>query len=175
MLGTYFEVAYIDAGLPTSKAPPMSFAEFASSPKGDLIGTILKASLPQLVSYSEAGRPALLAVAPQIASAGVPLTNTEKQHVGRWVHRLLGPRGWRPADKKKLPKGCLFRTASVYERVDGTAPARAPARVPRPAARAPAAAGRLASARARVRALPVRPPSVSRFIADKRRAAARER
>jgi len=155
----------------------MSFADFAGSPKGDLIGAILEASLPQLVSYSEAGRPALLAVAPRIARAGLVLTDTEKQHVGRWVHRLLGPRGWRPAAKKRLPDGCLFRTASVYERVDGTVPAAAPARAPRPrpAAKAPGPAERLASARARARALPVRPPSVSRFLADKRRAAARER
>lgn len=153
----------------------MSFADFAGSPKGDRIGAILKASIPQLVRYSEAGRPALLAVAPQIAKAGVALTDTEKQHVGRWVHRLLGPRGWRPADKKRLPKGCLFRTASVYERVDGTTPAAVRARVPQPAAKAADPAERLASARARARALPVRPPSVSRFVADKRRAAARER
>lgn len=153
----------------------MSFAAFASSPKGDVIGAILEASLPQLVSYSEAGRPALLAVAPQIARSGVALTDTEKQHVGRWVHRLLGPRGWRPADKKRLPRGCLFRTASVYERVEGsTAPTASPSRVLRPTARMPDPADRLAAVRARVRALPVRPPSVSRFIADKRRAAARE-
>ncbi len=147
----------------------MSFAAFQQSSAGNLIGSLLEASLPQMEHFSEAGRPALLAVAPQIAKAGVPLTDTEKQHVGRWVHRLLGPRGWRPAEKKRLPKGSLFATAAVYERVgaaDGSS------RTVRPAPLASDRSGRLAAVRERVRALPTKPQSVNAFLAHKRRAAA---
>lgn len=148
----------------------MSFASFTTSPKGSHIGSLLKAAVPQMERLSQAGRPALLAVAPQIARAGVALTDTEKQHVGRWVHRLLGPRGWRPTEKKRLPKGSLFTTAAVYERVGG---AGAPARVVRPAPVRNDPAARLAAVRERVRALPAEPQSVKAFIAEKKRAAAR--
>lgn len=151
----------------------MSFTEFRKSPKGDRIGAILRSSIAGMEDFSELGRPALLAAVPQIAAAGVALSNTEKQHVGRWVHRLLGPRGWRVADKKRLPKGCLFTTAAVYERADGEPPPAEPRRVLRAAASTGGAAARLAAARRRVRALPSKPQSVAELIAEKRRAAAR--
>lgn len=156
----------------------MSFAEFAGSPKGELIRSILHDadSIRRMVAFSAAGRPALLAVAPAIARAKLPLSDTEKQHVGRWVHRVLGPRGWRPAGKKRLPRGSLFATAAVYERVAGApSPGAGPARVVRPAPKSAGPASRLEAARARVRALPVKPQGVKAFIAEKRRAAARER
>lgn len=129
-------------------------------------------------AFSRAGRPALLAVSEDIEKVAPTLSDTQKQHVGRWVHRLLGPRGWRPIDKKRLPKGGLFTTAAVYGRIgvaeesgaDKSEGARPAAAVPGRAS----AAVRLASARARVAALPIRPVSVDRFIAEKRREAVRE-
>lgn len=155
----------------------MSFADFAGSHKGEFIKSILcdPASIRRMEALSAAGRPALLAVAGTIERAKLPLTDTEKQHVGRWVHRVLGPRGWRPVDKKRMPPGSLFTTAAVYERVAGAAAENAgPSRVLRPAA-ARAPASRIEAARERARALPVKPQSVRAFIAEKRSAAKRER
>lgn len=150
----------------------MSFAAFARSEKGGLIGSILHdpESIRRMEAYSAAGRPALLAVAAQIEKAELPLSDTEKQHVGRWVHRLLGPRGWRPVEKKRMPRGGQFTTASVYKRVTGLEAAPSPAA---PAGNDPAS--RLRAARERVRALPVKPQGVKAFIAEKRLLAKRER
>lgn len=157
----------------------MSFECFENSPTGALVAGVLKnaRAVGRMEAFSRAGRPALLAVAGDIEKVAPFLTDTEKQHVGRWVHRLLGPRGWRPIDKKRLPKGGLFTTAAVYgpigmaERashvIDSTSNGSA---LPR----GTSAEERLASARARVAALPVRPMSVAKFIAEKRREAVRE-
>lgn len=150
----------------------MSFTDFARSDKGGLIGSILHdpESIRRMEAYSAAGRPALLAVAAQIERAELPLSDTEKQHVGRWVHRVLGPRGWRPVDKKRMPRGGQFATAAVYKRATGLEAADRPS--------VPAGndlASRLRAARERVRALPVKPQGVKAFIAEKRRLAKRER
>lgn len=159
----------------------MSFSMFEHSTSGAAIASVLKSvhALRQMEAFSRAGRPALLAVADEIEKVAPTLSDTEKQHVGRWVHRLLGPRGWRPVEKKRLPKGGLFTTAAVYRRISpesgyhSIGDDRAA-----PEAVAPVAASvveRLAAARARVRALPIKPPSVASFIADRRQAARREK
>jgi hypothetical protein len=123
-------------------------------------------------ALSSRGRPALIAVADAIAQVAPALTNTEKQHVGRWLHRVLGPRGWRPAEKKRMPAGGLFSMAAVYRRVGeaGDSPDQVAA-APEPPRDASA---RLAAARAAVRRLPVKPLGAAAFIAEKRRAAKRE-
>lgn len=148
----------------------MSFAQFEASSKGERIRPILhdRDALRRMEDLSERGRPALLAVADAIERAVPALTNTEKQHVGRWLHRLLGPRGWRPAEKKRMPKGSLFTTASVYQRVG-------PPDEPGSGDAAPGGgAARLAAARAAIRRLPVKPQGVRSFLAAKRRAARTE-
>jgi len=152
----------------------MSFTDFTRSDKGSLIGAMLRDpdAIRRMEAYSAAGRPALLAVAAQIESAKLPLSNTEKQHVGRWVHRLLGPRGWRPVDKKRMPGGGQFATAAVYKRVTGSA---APEERSAAAPAATDPASRLRTARERVRVLPVKPQGVKAFIAEKRRSAKSER
>ena len=152
----------------------MSFTDFKRSDKGDLIGSILRdpESIRRMEALSVAGRPALLAVAAQIEKAELPLSNTEKQPVGRWVHRVLGPRGWRPVEKKRMPRGGQFTTAAVYGRVGGLEAADGPASA-KPVGND--AASRLRAARERVRGLPVKPQGVKAFIAEKRRDAKRER
>lgn len=153
----------------------MSFSQFENSTKGGRIRPIIcdPTAIRRMEAYSSAGRPALLAVAERIEAEVRELSNTEKQHVGRWVHRLLGPRGWRPVDKKRMPKGSLFTTATLYQRITPTAddqPLRIlqPSRVERPISR-------LAAAREQVRQLPAKPMGVKAFIAQKRRAAKLER
>lgn len=151
----------------------MSFADFTHSDKGGLIGSILHdpESIRRMEALSAAGRPALLAVAAQIEKAELPLSDTEKQHVGRWVHRVLGPRGWRPVEKKRMPRGGQFTTAAVYKRVTGLEAARPP----RAEQAGSDPASRLRTARALVRGLPVKPQGVKAFISEKRRLAKRER
>lgn len=159
----------------------MSFSHFEHSDTGARVARVLKnkEALGRMEAFSRAGRPALLAVVGEIEKVAPALTDTEKQHVGRWVHRLLGPRGWRPIDKKRLPKGGLFTTGAVYGRVSGAAsaggdhvPDALGARVTTTSHRT--VEERLLSARAIVAALPVRPISVDEFIAEKRREALRE-
>lgn len=153
----------------------MSFAAFEMSRTGRRIGPILhdRDAISRMEALSQRGRPALIAVADAIERVAPALTNTEKQHVGRWLHRVLGPRGWRPAAKKRMPSGSLFSMAAVYRRVGEAV------EDPEPEINAPAAprdaSSRLAAARAAVRALPVKPLSANAFIAEKRRAAKRER
>lgn len=166
----------------------MSFAQFQSSPQGAAVAPVLKdrTALQRMEAFSRAGRPALLAVVAEIERVAPTLTDTEKQHVGRWVRQLLGPRGWRPVDKKRLPKGGLFTTAAVYARIgpaDASADGAGNGRSEDDAGTETGTSGfasmaspeeRLASARARIAALPLRPMSVERFIADKRREARRD-
>lgn len=163
----------------------MSFSQFEHSAKGAAIAPVLvsSAALGRMEAFSRAGHPALLAVAGEIEKVAPGLSDTEKQHVGRWVHRLLGPRGWRPIEKKRLPKGGLFTTAAVYGRIgpaerepgrgrlgdDRDGPLLSALGVK------PSADERLALARTRVAALPIRPASVASFIADKRRDAHRDK
>lgn len=162
----------------------MSFSHFEHSETGARVAGVLKdkEALGRMEAFSRAGRPALLAVAGEIEKVAPALTDTEKQHVGRWVHRLLGPRGWRPVDKKRMPKGGLFTTAAVYGRA-GAEPGPEPVSA-RADAHADLTSGtrememsareRLRSAQAIVAALPVRPMSVDEFIAEKRREALRD-
>ncbi len=156
----------------------MSFSQFVKSPSGESIRPILTdlARIRRMEAFSAAGRPALLAVASEIESVAPSLTHTEKQHVGRWVHRVLGPRGWRPVEKKRMPGGGLFRTASVYRRIGRSAAAAdQPAADRHPGAAHRGVADRLAAARERVRRLPVKPQSVNAFLRSKRDAARNER
>ena len=129
----------------------------------------------RMEALSAQGRPALMAVADEIARVTPSLTNTEKQHVGRWLHRLLGPRGWRPAEKKRMPKGSLFSIAAVYRRVPSF-PEEGEPHPSQPGLEQPTSpSSRLALARAAIRRLPVKPQSVSDFISEKRSTAKRER
>lgn len=154
----------------------MSFSKFMDSPAGESIRPILsdQARIRRMEAFSAAGRPALLAVAAEIESVAPSLSDTEKQHVGRWVHRVLGPRGWRPVEKKRLPGGGLFRTAAVYRRISPSAAADQPPRDPPPGSGNLSPKGRLAAARERVRRLPVKPQGVNAFLRSKRTAAKTE-
>lgn len=171
----------------TSRGRRMSFTQFQSSARGEAVAPVLRsaAAIGRMEAFSRAGRPALLAVAAEIEQVAPTLTDTEKQHVGRWVHRLLGPRGWRPVEKKRLPKGSLFTTAAVYAHIGLDHPAGAGPKDEGqgclPASEAATERDsslpvfdRFASARARVAALPVRPISVASFVAEKRREARRD-
>lgn len=143
----------------------MSLAAFETSATGRRIRPILinQDAIGRMEALSLRGRPALIAVSNEIERVAPALTNTEKQHVGRWLHRVLGPRGWRPVDKKRMPPGGLFSMATVYERIQS---ANDETGVCRPS--------RLAAAQAAVRRLPNPLPSAKAFIAEKRRLAKRE-
>ena len=152
----------------------MSFAQFEQSPKGKRIRPLIlnSESVKRMEVLSEHRRPALLAIAEEIEQVAPDLTDTEKQHVGRWIHRVLGPRGWRPVDKKRMPAGSLFSMAAVYARISMPADYSSDAPV---SPHSGDAASRLKAARAGIKRLPHKPESVSEFLAAKRLAARKER
>ena len=143
----------------------MSFAQFEQSPKGKRIRPLIlnSESVKRMEVLSEHRRPALLAIAEEIEQVAPDLTHTEKQHVGRWIHRV---------DKKRMPAGSLFSMAAVYARISMPADysSEAPASPP-----SGDAASRLKAARAGIKRLPHKPESVSEFLAAKRLAARKEK
>lgn len=154
----------------------MSLNAFSRSRQGKTIDTILRTreAIDRMEAFSAAGRPALQAIADRIAEVAPSLSDTEKQHVGRYVHRVLGPRGWRPVDKKRLPKGSLFTTAAVYARADAPVESEGLPSEPDGTRQRREAVARLEAAREILRPFPIKSISVERFIADKRREAKRE-
>ena len=68
----------------------MSFAQFEQSAKGKRIRPLIlnSESVKRMEVLSEHRRPALLAIAEEIEQVAPDLTDTEKQHVGRWIHRV---------------------------------------------------------------------------------------
>ena len=154
----------------------MATNAFEGTAHGTRINTILRApeAIDRMEAFSADGRPALLAIADRIAEVAPSLSDTEKQHVGRTVRRVLASRGWRPVEKKRLPRGGLFTTASVYARVDAPDKNEPSSLAPDEALRRRNAAERLEAARAILRQYPVKPRQVESFIREKRREAKRE-
>ena len=148
----------------------MSFAAFKTSREGARVRPLLTDAgiVAEMEALSRGGRPAVIAL-DRRADLLPRLNNTGKQHVGRWVRDILGARGWRPANRKRVAKGQMFTSGAVYERVG---PDTGPARLSPPGA---TAAERLERARAIIRSLPTPLPTVDEFIAEKRREARRER
>jgi hypothetical protein len=149
----------------------MSFARFKTSEEGARVRPLLMDAkiVAEMEALSRVGRPAVIAL-DRRADLLPSLSDTGKQHVGRWVRDILGARGWRPAARRRVAKGRVFTSGAVYARSG-------PAGVPAPAGTGPAAstaAERLERARAIIRSLPGPLPSVDEFIADKRRQARRE-
>lgn len=147
----------------------MSYTEFRSSKLGERIAPILRDPkvIGRMETLSREGRPAVLAVDEPIGEIGASLTDTQKQHVGRFVRDVLGDRGWRPVGKKRLSNGRVFASGTVYRRIGAT-----DARPPE--SETMDAAAWLERARALVRQLPAHPGTVDDFIAEKRRDAAGE-
>ncbi len=149
----------------------MSFAAFKTSEEGARVLPLLcdATIVAEMEALSRVGRPAVIALdrrADQLPS----LSDTGKQHVGRWVRDILGARGWRPTARRRVAKGRIFTSGAVYERTG-------PAAIPGAARTGPPAstpAQRLERARAIIRSLPTPLPTVDEFIADKRRQARRE-
>jgi len=150
----------------------MKLETFQNSVKGEKIGALLcnLQTIEKMVLFSRKGKPALEAIAADIDKAIDKLDNTEKQHIGRWVHHLLGPRGWRPVEQKRFNNSRLFSSAAVYDRVadaDG-------GHILRPLTPIiHSSKTRLAKARQKLAKLNTSPQSVAAFVAEKRRDAGR--
>jgi hypothetical protein len=149
----------------------MSFAAFKTSEEGERVRPLLMDAevVAEMEALSRVGRPAVIAL-DRRADLLPSLSDTGKQHVGRWVRDILGARGWRPAARRRVAKGRVFTSGAVYQR---TAPAGVTVAA-RTGPSASTAAERLERARAIIRNLPTRLPTVDEFIADKRREARRE-
>ena len=150
----------------------MSLSLFKASREGDLVRPLLMDDqvVAEMEALSRIGQPAVIAL-DRRANLLPSLSDTGKQHVGRWVRDILGARGWRPVTRKRVAKGRMFTSGAVYER-SGPAGASAASRQGPPAS---TAAERLERARAIVRSGRARLPTVNEFIADKRRQARLER
>lgn len=95
----------------------MSFADFLHSAAARRIAPLIDdpAMLTRMEELSRAGVPAIGAL-DQALAGSIALSNTEKQHVGRWVKEVLAARGWRPKIQRRLAPGQVFTSGMVYSR-----------------------------------------------------------
>ena len=93
-----------------------SYEEFKASKKGQAIEAILMDHDQQvrMIALAEAGIPPVQAVGKAILAAIGDLDHPERQHVGRWVRDILGPKGWKPTRKARVAEGNLFSRGAVY-------------------------------------------------------------
>jgi hypothetical protein len=134
-----------------------SLEAFKSSAKGAKLAPILTSedAVTRMIGKSEAGRPAVEAIAPQVAAAAVALDDEEKKMVGRWVKQVLAPRGWTPDRKGRVARGHVFARGTVYRRI-AQENAQAPARA------------KMEELRKQVRALPGPLGTVDDFLRERR-------
>ncbi|HZF93710.1 MAG TPA: hypothetical protein VEZ20_02440 [Allosphingosinicella sp.] len=155
----------------------MSLEGFKESKRGAKVAPLLANAsvLAEMEQLSQGGEPAVLALERR-ANELPSLSDTEKQHVGRWIRDVLAERGWRPKRRKRIGGSRVFTSGAVYgrsapERSADTPNAGPAGSIP------PAAAGtvaRVAHLRALVAQLETPPPTVDEFLAWKRAEAERE-
>lgn len=100
----------------------MSFGltNFKQSTLGVKVGELL--SDPQVVSdmvavsKHTARTPAVQVLGKSIMSFGLPITDSDKVSVGRWVREVMESRGWTTdvTSKARVAPGNLFSTGAVY-------------------------------------------------------------
>jgi hypothetical protein len=155
----------------------MSLDGFKESKRGAKVAPLLSSPsvLAEMEQLSHGGEPAVLAL--ERRAEELPrLTDTEKQHVGRWIRDVLAERGWRPQHRKRIGGSRLFTSGAVYGRPAPERPSQPPDAAPAGNAPSSAAgtAARVAHLRALVAQLETPPPTVDEFIAWKRAEAERE-
>jgi hypothetical protein len=135
----------------------VSLEGFKNSAKGAKLAPILTSedAVRRMIGKSEAGRPAVEAIGPDVIAAAGALDDGEKKMVGRWVKEVLAPRGWTPDRKGRVARGHAFARGTIYRR---TAEEKAQA----------TAIARLDEARRLVRLLPYPIGSVDDFLAARR-------
>jgi hypothetical protein len=96
----------------------MSLDAFKRSAKGEKLAPILtsEAAVRRMVAKSEAGRPAVEAIGPEVAAAAGSLDDGEKKMIGRWVKEVLAPKGWQPDRKGRVARGNLFSRGTIYRK-----------------------------------------------------------
>jgi hypothetical protein len=155
----------------------VSLAGFKESKRGAKVAPLLANAsvLAEMEQLSQGGEPAVLALERR-ADELPRLSDTEKQHVGRWIRDVLAERGWRPKRRKRIGGSRLFTSGAVYGRPAPERAAEPPNAAPagNTLSRAADTAARVARLRALVAQLETPPPTVDEFIAWKRAEAERE-
>lgn len=136
----------------------MSLEAFKSSATGRQLADLFSSEevVQRMIHKSEAGRPAVEALGPEVEKRVGTLDEQQKKLVGRWAKEVLAPRGWRPERKGRVARGHFFSRGTIYQRS-------------RPASGGGDAHARVARARELVRQLPYPIMGPEELIAERRR------
>ncbi len=149
------------------KVGSVTLEEFKQAKSGRQLAAILTdpETVARMKVFTREGQPAIKAIDDDVAQSIGPLSNVERQHVGRWVSEVLAGQGFRPAIQREWRGGRAFTSGTVYV-PNRSAPA------PAEADRSRAASERLAVVRqllSQGRLNPEKPVgTVDGFLADRR-------
>jgi hypothetical protein len=94
----------------------MTLEEFKQAKSGRRLAAILNdpATVARMKKITGEGQPAVKAIDADVAETIGPLSNVERQHVGRWVKEVLAEQGFRPAMQRDWRGGRAFASGTVY-------------------------------------------------------------
>lgn len=100
----------------------MSLESFKRSAAGSKLAALFSSeeTVERMIRKSEAGRPAVEAIGPDVQRLVGSLDDQEKKLVGRWAKEILEPRGWTPERKGRVARGNLFSRGTIYRRRQST-------------------------------------------------------
>lgn len=92
--------------------------KFKTSPLGIKVGELLNNPTTVLgfITLSRHKMPAVQDIGKPIMALGLPVTDADKKHIGRWVREVMETKGWTtsPTSKGRVTAGNLFSTGSIY-------------------------------------------------------------
>jgi hypothetical protein len=94
----------------------VSLESFKASAKGAKLASLFGSdeAVDRMIRKSEAGRPAVEAIGPDVQSRVGHLDDDEKKLVGRWAKEVLVPKGWVPDRKGRVAPGHFFSRGTIY-------------------------------------------------------------
>jgi hypothetical protein len=97
----------------------MSLEAFKQTAKGAKLATLFASdeAVADMIRKSEAGRPAVEAIGPDVQARVGDLDDDEKKLVGRWAKEVLVPKGWVPDRKGRVAPGHFFSRGTIYRRL----------------------------------------------------------
>lgn len=134
----------------------MSLEAFKRSVKGRELAELFSSEtvVQEMIRKSEAGRPAVEAIGPEVERRVGSLDDQQKKLVGRWAKEVLASRGWKTDRKGRVARGHFFNRGTIYRKDGG--------------ASSPDGRARLAAAQRIVRAMKHPIMGSEELIADRR-------
>lgn len=91
---------------------------FKASQLGQRVGELLQDPriVDDMIALSQHNIPAVQHLGKKIIGFGLPISNSDKQYIGRWVREVMEARGWTTdgSTTKRVASGNLFSTGAVY-------------------------------------------------------------